>query len=134
MARVLIVDDEAAVRNLVEQTMIRCGHNVLTAVDGFDALKKISLGRIDLVITDVVMPEMDGVKLIGHIRERYPRVQVLAISGGGPKHTPKDCLKNALHAGAAKALLKPFSLAELCATVNELLGDPPVNPFAADDD
>ena len=122
MARVLVVDDEPAVRSVVEQTMIRFGHDVKTATDGFDALKKLSLGRFDLVITDMVMPEMDGVKLIGHIRETYPNIKIIAISGGGVHHTPQDCLGLAVKVGAARTLMKPFMLSELSSMTTELLG------------
>jgi len=122
MARVLIVDDEPGVRSVIEQTMIRFGHDVVTAGDGFDALKKLSLGRFDLVISDMVMPEMDGVKLIGHIRERYPDVKIIAISGGGAHQTPEDCLGLAVQSGAAKTLMKPFMLSELSSMTKELLG------------
>lgn len=125
MARVLVVDDEPAVRSVVEQTMIRFGHDVMTATDGFDALKKLSLGRFDLVITDMVMPEMDGVKLIGHIQERYPNIKIIAISGGGINHTPQDCLGMAVKLGAVKTLMKPFMLSELSSMTKELLGDAP---------
>ena len=124
MARVLVVDDEEAVRNLVEQVMVRCGHNVIAATDGFDALKKLSLRRVDLVITDVVMPEMDGEKLIAHIRELYPRVKIIAISGGGGNYaSAPDCLERARHAGASKTLLKPFKLSELSSMTIELVGE-----------
>ncbi len=122
MARVLVVDDEPAVRGVVEQTMTRSGHDVKTACDGFDALKKLSLGRFDLVITDMVMPEMDGVKLIGHIRERYPNIKIIAISGGGAHETPEDCLGQAVKSGAARSLMKPFMLSELSSMTQELLG------------
>ena len=121
MARVLVVDDEPAVRSVVEQTMIRFGHDVITATDGLDALEKLSLGRFDLVITDMVMPEMDGVKLISHIQERYPNVKIIAISGGGINHTPQDCLGMAVKAGAVKTLMKPFMLSELSSMTTELL-------------
>jgi len=122
VARVLIVEDEPALRSVVEQCMVRCGHDVVTATDGFDALKKLSLGRIDLVVTDLVMPEMDGVKLIGFIRDRYPKVKMIAMSGGGARLGPHDCLEMALAAGASKTLMKPFMLSELSSMTNELLG------------
>lgn len=123
MAHVLVVDDEPAVRSVIEQTLVRFGHHVITAVDGFDALNKLSLGRIDLVISDMVMPEMDGVKLIGHIRGRYPDIKIIAISGGGSHHTPQDCLEMAVSAGASKTLMKPFMLSELTSLTKDLLGD-----------
>lgn len=121
MARILVVDDEPAVRSVVEQALIRFGHEVTTAVDGFDALKKLSLGRFELVVSDMVMPEMDGVKLIGHIRERYPNMKIIAISGGGANHTPQDCLGLAVKAGALRTLMKPFMLSELSSMTSELL-------------
>ena len=102
--------------------MVRCGHAVITATDGFDALKKLSLGQIDLVITDLVMPEMDGVKLIGHIRERYPNVKVIAMSGGGNRLGPEGCLEMAIRAGASRSLMKPFMLSDLFSMTEELLG------------
>ncbi len=123
MAHVLVVDDEPAVRSVVEQTMTRFGHEVMTATDGFDALKKLSLGWVDLVVTDMVMPEMDGVKLIGHIREHYPNVKIIAISGGGAHETPEDCLGQALESGAARTLMKPFMLSELFSVTKDLLGE-----------
>ena len=134
VANILVVEDEPAVRGVVEQTMIRSGHSVITAEDGFDALKKLSLGHIDLVITDLVMPEMDGVKLIGHIRERYPNVKVIAISGGGINHTPQDCLGMAVKVGAVRTLMKPFMLNELSSMTTELLGDASAKTLGATED
>ncbi len=134
MARVLIVEDEPALRSVVEQSMVRCGHQVVTATDGFDALKKLSLGHVDLVITDLVMPEMDGVKLIGHIRERYPNVKVIAMSGGGTRLGPEDCLEMAKGAGASKLLMKPFMLSELFSMTAELLGKSPAKTTGAVDE
>jgi len=123
MTHVLVVDDEPGVRSVVEQTMTRFGYAVVTAEDGFDALKKLSLGRFDLMVTDMAMPEMDGVKLIGHVRERYPNIKIIAISGGGLHYTPEDCLGLAVQAGAAKTLMKPFMLGELSSMTKELLGE-----------
>jgi CheY-like chemotaxis protein len=122
MKRILVVDDESAVRNVIVQIITRTGHEVDAAADGFDALKKLSLVRYDLVITDVVMPEMDGIRLIAHIREIYPRMKIIAISGGGgtPEQAP-GWLENAYQAGAAKTLLKPFKPDTLVAMTNELL-------------
>ncbi len=131
--RVLVVDDESTVRGLIEQTMTRAGHNVDTAADGFDALIKLSLMHYDLVVTDVVMPEMDGAKLIGHIRERYPNLKVIAISGGGGGRAPSECLAAAERAGAAKTLLKPFLHSELLSMTEELLGKNPSKCFSESD-
>lgn len=122
MKRILVVDDERAVRDVIVQIMTRAGHEADVAADGFDALKKLTLVRYELVITDVVMPEMDGIKLIAHIREIYPRMKIIAISGGGgsSEHAP-GWLEKAYEAGASKTLLKPFRPDTLITMTNELL-------------
>ena len=122
MARILIVDDDSAVRSVIEQYMIRCGYHVDTAVDGFDAIEKLALASYDLVLTDMVMPEMDGIKLISHIRDAYPNLKVIAISGGGESLSGATVwLERARQAGAAQILLKPFSAVELYELTSDLL-------------
>lgn len=123
MAQILVVDDDPGVRSLIEQCMIRFGHDVDTAVDGFDAVEKMASAAYDLVMTDVVMPEMDGVKLIAHIRETYPALRVVAISGGGGDMSLAPVwLERARKAGASRVLLKPFHAEDLCELTDELLG------------
>jgi len=124
MARVLVVEDDPAVGSVVEQIMVLCGHEALSAAGGFPALKTLSQEPVDLVITDIVMPDMTGVKLIDEIRRLYPKVKILAISGGGPRYGPDTCLELAREHGADRWLMKPIIMNELSAITDELLAEP----------
>ena len=121
MARILIVDDEPAVRNVIEKIMLRDGHEVLSAGFGLVALKTLADHPVDLVITDIVMPYMTGVKLIDEIRTHYPDIKILAISGGGDRYSPETCVALAKEHGADRAMMKPFIQSELTALTKELL-------------
>jgi len=121
MARVLIVEDDPAAGRMIKQIISRCGHETVTVDNGFAALKTLSLERIDLVITDIVMPDMNGVKLIDHIRKLYTGIKIIAISGGGPRYGPDACLELAKEHGADRWLMKPITLSELSAVTEELL-------------
>jgi len=92
---------------------------VVEACDGKMGLKLFSDSSPDLVITDLVMPEMEGFEVLAHIRKRQPPVKIIAISGGG-RHSAVDNLRMAGHMGA-KVLSKPFSNDELMAAVSELV-------------
>ena len=120
MARILVVDDEPAVRAVIEGLMIRSGHNVLSTGYGLVALHMLSEHPFDLVITDIVMPYMTGVRLIDEIRTHYPAIKILAISGGGERYNPETCVSLAKEHGADRAIMKPFIPGELAALTEEL--------------
>lgn len=124
MAHILIVDDEAAVRNIIEQILIPYGHTVLSAGHGVVALKQLSEIPFDLVITDIVMPDMTGIKLIDEIRTRFPEIKILAISGGGHGYHSETCVAMAREHGADSAIMKPILQDKLIALVDELLALP----------
>lgn len=121
MARILVADDEANLVKILEQTLVRSGHVVVTASDGFEALRRLALGDIDLVVIDMVMPNMNGLDVIKEMQKKYPKVKIIAISGGGNGCGPNDYLDAAKQLGASCCLFKPFMLNELSAMAKEIL-------------
>lgn len=123
MAQVLVIDDDAAVRATVVRALERAGHRVRAASNGKDALRVMADATPDLVVTDINMPEMDGIEVIGDLRARTPPVPVVAMSGGG--ELPKELLLRTAGAlGAVRSLPKPFTLEELLGSVDlALAGD-----------
>lgn len=95
------------------------GYEVQTAVSGMDARGKY--GDVDLVITDIFMPDMDGLETIRNIHKAHPDLAVIALSGGGSNMPGVDFLEQALAFGASATLQKPFSIHELLSVVEESL-------------
>jgi CheY-like chemotaxis protein len=118
MSRILVVDDDIMVRTTVRRML--GGHEVTEAGNGKVALEVLAGQSFDLVITDLMMPELAGVALIGQIRARGPAPKILAISGGG-RLNGNDPLSAAQQAGADAVLAKPFRKAELLRVVAALL-------------
>jgi len=114
MARILLIDDDDAVRTMLRLTLAHFGHTVIEARDGKEGLELFQHANVDLLITDIVMPEKEGLEVLMELRKRQPPVKIIAISGG-------DYLHMAKLMGAAKVLAKPFSTDVLIAAVNELL-------------
>ena len=102
---ILVVDDDAAIRSLFHKILARAGYRVMEAADGAQALAAMSEGGVDLVITDLVMPEKEGIETIVEIRKSYPQVKIAAVSGAfGGKY-----LEAASLLGADAALAKPVA-------------------------
>ncbi len=122
MKTILLVDDEDLLRDGLREVLELQGLQVLEADNGSKALESFALAdRIDLVITDVVMPEMDGVDFVEALRRSFPDVPILTISGGSPVISARYGLDSALMLGATDTLTKPFTSKQLMAQVNELL-------------
>jgi CheY-like chemotaxis protein len=121
MDRVLIVDDETGIITVLKEMLLRLDCEVMTAASGSEALEKLSVGGVDLVVTDIVMPDLDGLELIANIQSLYPDLKVIAISGGGAQEGPEGYLRDAKELGAVRCLRKPFMLKELAALVKEVL-------------
>lgn len=118
MARVLVIDDEASVRAGVARYLRTRRHDVLEATDGAEALRLVAKADLDLVITDINMPDMDGIEVILRLADDRPGLPVIAISGGG--RMPKEVLlASAGVLGAVRTIEKPFELSELRLAVEE---------------
>ena len=123
MASVLIVDDDVRVRPMLRMTLERAGYEVHEAANGKIALQKYQHHPCDLVITDIVMPEKEGIETIIELRALYPTVKIIAISGGG-KIAPEQYLKLAEHFGVEYSFTKPLDNAKLLDAIGSLIGRP----------
>lgn len=124
MARVLVVDDNDCVRKMLCEALEHCGHQVVDAANGVQAIAQFSEGAFDLVISDIVMPEKEGLETIIELRGIDPNVAILAISGGG-SFAPDSYLESAIMLGADRSLSKPFTVNQLVEAVDELVGAAP---------
>lgn len=116
MARILVVDDEEMDRTLSKAVLEDAGHELLYAANGAVALRIYENQDIDLVITDLAMPELNGLLLIKELREHDPVAKVIAVTGVSPSH-----LERAEALGAAATLRKPYTREALLEAVTEVL-------------
>lgn len=121
MSKILIVDDEAAVRKMLRAMLRNEADEIIEAENGVEA-KKICLSLdVDLMITDIVMPEKHGVDLVMELQEELPNLPIIAISGGGGVTGRFDYLEIANLMGASNILRKPFEANVLRAMVKDIL-------------
>lgn len=120
MTRILVIDDEAPVRDMMRQTLERAGYEVVEAGDGRRGMAQLRQQPVDLVITDILMPEQEGIETIRMLRKEFPQMKILAISGGGKKGN-LDVLPIARTFGAHYTLAKPFERQELLDAVSALI-------------
>ncbi|MDM8515385.1 response regulator [Desulfobacterales bacterium HSG16] len=120
MACILIVDDDESIRRMLTQMLERGGYEVFNAQDGNVALKMCDQTSFDLVITDLIMPEKEGIETIKEIKENFPTMNIIAMSGGG-RIRPENYLKIAGSLGAACTLTKPIERKKLLAAVKALV-------------
>lgn len=122
MARILLIDDEATVRATLRDMLEEAGHEVLEAGDGDEGLAVLDANTADAVITDLIMPQKEGIETIREVRARFPTMKILAISGGSAGHM--DYLEFAQKLGADKVMSKPLDFDELAQAVSALLAAP----------
>jgi DNA-binding response OmpR family regulator len=120
MPRILLIDDNAPFRGMLQKVLEHAGYEVETASNGKTGLKLYRENPSDLIITDLVMPEKEGLETIMELRRTTPCVKILAISGGG-RLKPHVNLVMAEKLGAAKSVAKPFSHQEILDAVAEIL-------------
>ena len=116
MARVLVVEDSAGLREIMSIGLRASGHDVAQAPDGRRALDLQREHPYEVVVTDLFMPEMDGIETIQTLRQEFPDIAIVAISGV-PTKTGADFLEVAEKLGADRVLRKPFTIPELLAAV-----------------
>jgi CheY-like chemotaxis protein len=119
-ARILLIDDDDFVRSMLRQLLLYHGHIVADASNGREGLHLFQPGITDLVITDLVMPDIEGFEVLTELRKHPPRVKIIVITGGVRGKTA-NYLEMALHLGADRVLAKPFPHASLLAVIAELL-------------
>jgi len=120
MARILVVDDEEPIRLMLRQVLAMEGHDVIDARHGVEALRLHRATPAELVITDIVMPEKDGLEVIMALRREFPLVKVIATSGGGRFHL-MESLEMAGLMGAVAMIPKPFEPEEMLEAVRRAL-------------
>ena len=120
MARILIIDDEEAIRRPLSLLLMRAGHEVRTACDGQEGLQLWREFGADLVITDIFMPNKDGMETMLELNTAAPTLPVIAMSGGEVSQR-LDVLGDARLLGAVRTIAKPFLLSEMLATIREVL-------------
>lgn len=118
--KILVVDDDLDVRKIVSINLTKLGHLVSEAADGREAVSKMTTTIFDVVITDVLMPEKDGLELIREIRSKSPVTRIVAMSGGG-RSPSLSYLEIARRLGAHALLNKPFSSSELVSSIDAAL-------------
>ncbi len=121
MAHILIIEDDEVVRKLLRRILELDGHEVTVAENGKIGVELFRSHGSDLVISDIIMPEMDGVETILNIRSDCPNAKIIAISGGGPKVGASTCLTLSKLVGAVTTLQKPVRRYEIITAVNNLL-------------
>ena len=95
--RVLLVDDEPLVRKFISRHLVAAGYIVRVAVDGLDAIGKLRAGPIDVIISDLNMPRMTGLELLGVVRKRFPQIPVIVISGVAANELPEGMAADAYY-------------------------------------
>jgi two-component system chemotaxis response regulator CheY len=123
MAQILLVDDDAMVRETIRHILVAEDHDVASAQDGREAVEQFAAGNFDLVVTDIIMPEKDGIEIIKEFRQLRPDIRILAISGGG-RIGNTDFLRIAEKLGAYAIIAKPFDPDEFVEKVNFCLKRP----------
>ncbi len=123
MESILIIDDDLPICQLLTGALVRKAYSVRSAANGIEGIQLYRAQPADLVITDMVMPEQDGLSTIMELRRISPHVRIIAMSGGLIQ-TPKLYLQFAEKLGADRVLLKPFRLEDLLSTVAEVLALP----------
>ena len=120
MASILIIDDEIQIRKMLRQILEKEGYKIFTASNGQEGLKIFKNNPTDLVITDLIMPEKEGIELILELRRDYPDTKIIAISGGG-KIGPEEYLEIVKKFGVQFTFSKPIKREELIKAVKDLM-------------
>ena len=119
--KILVADDEEGIRNLVSHWLERDGYTLHSVPNASEARRYLESHTVDLVITDVVMPDGDGFELIADLRKRHPQAKIVAMSGDGQYIEGEECLNLARGLGAHATVPKPFNRDQLQAGIDRAL-------------
>jgi two-component system cell cycle response regulator CpdR len=117
MARILLADDEAAVREFVRRALAAQGHEVTAVSDGAEALQALKGSPFDLLLTDIVMPLMDGIALALKVAKEHPKVRILMMTGYAAERERAHNLHVLVH----EVISKPFTMRQICDAVEQAL-------------
>ena len=120
MATILVIDDDTTARTVIVEMLTENGHQTVEACDGAEGLELFNESKFDIVITDMIMPDVEGVETIIQLRKDCPDVKIIAISGGG-RISAFSHLALAQGFGVKKTLVKPFKKDDLLKAVAEML-------------
>ena len=123
MAKIVVFDDELSILLMLKKMLEKAGHEVDMALNGRDGMELIKKNLPDLLITDIIMPEKEGLETILEIKKKYPELKIIAISGGG-RIGPEGYLPTAKHFGADMVFSKPLVQKEFLQAVSLLLKKP----------
>jgi two-component system cell cycle response regulator CpdR len=118
VASILVAEDDTAVSAFVQRALAYRGHEVTAVGDGLAALARLDEARFDLLLTDIVMPGMDGIALALKATREWPAMRILLMTGYAAERQRAHNLEALIH----KVIAKPFTLAEICDAVEEALG------------
>ncbi len=125
MAKILLIDDDEGMRHWTSLFLRRAGHEATTASDGQSGIELAASRRFDLIITDIIMPDKEGLETIMELKKAHPSLPIIAMSGGGHM-CAEDILDMAHSFGAISTLRKPFSGEKLLETIDAILTGLPV--------
>jgi YesN/AraC family two-component response regulator len=127
METILIIDDEAQIRSMVRLILERAGYTVREAQDGIEGIRVFRETPADLIITDLIMPNKDGIGMIIELKKDFPTLKIIAMSGGG-LNRPDGYLRGAQKLGAACTLSKPLNRNDLLRAVKDTIKGPSSPP------
>jgi CheY-like chemotaxis protein len=120
MERILIIDDEAQIRSMIRLMLERAGYSVAEASDGIEGIRCYRQTPADLIITDLIMPNQDGIGMMLELKKEFSSAKIIAMSGGG-LNRPEGYLRGAQKLGAVCTLSKPINRQELLRAVKDAL-------------
>ena len=123
MSTILVIDDDDLVRDTLVRMLERAGFQAVSARNGREGLAQFHSHPPDLIVTDIIMPDFDGIETVMAFKRTAPAVPIIAVSGGGRTHT-MQFLEAAQRLGADMILSKPFKQAELVSAITQLLARP----------
>ena len=133
MSKLLIIDDDDGFREMLQEMLEREGFTIFCASDGSEGIKVYEREKPDVVITDIIMPEKEGLETIREMKRMRPDLKIIAMSGGG-KISADNYLETAKIFGASRILEKPFSQKTMVMAVIDLLGVSSGGDFKAGND
>jgi len=120
-SRILVIDDDPQIREMIREVLERKDHTVFEADNGNKGLRSARSEPVDIVITDIIMPDKDGLETIAELRSSFPGIKIIAISGGG-RRVDSDFLPAAQAFGADQVLYKPFRPRDVIETIDLVAG------------